>query len=286
MAKPRKTEPPETMVTPQDILDLASYPKTSRLGKGHVKDTPDLRDRSFGHLLGATTSYPEAFSLEEFYGQVKWQQETEGCVGQALAKAIYMRLKIKGVDCPEPSAEAIWTMARDLEKGKDDPLTNIGCQPRNALKAITTKGIPPESAWPLDMATINEELPWDVVQKASTFKLLGYNRVMSEGAGKLDDICNAISKRYPVAFATDITEDFEKFKGKDVFEFDFTQKRAGGHMLLACGYRTNLAGEKEVRIGNSWDTSWGDYGMAWVNAKFILDPECTDAYIITATGNF
>lgn len=44
-----------------------------------------------------------------------------------------------------------------------------------------------------------------------------------------------------------------------------TNEISGGHAIAMSGYRENAQGKREYLIHNSWGTSWGDGGYAWVS---------------------
>jgi C1A family cysteine protease len=51
---------------------------------------------------------------------------------------------------------------------------------------------------------------------------------------------------------------------------DWTQSEiSGGHAVTMSGYRENAQGKREYLIHNSWGTTWGDGGYAWVNESMV-----------------
>jgi len=51
---------------------------------------------------------------------------------------------------------------------------------------------------------------------------------------------------------------------------DWTQNEiSGGHAIAMSGYRENAQGKREYLIHNSWGTSWGDGGYAWVSENMV-----------------
>lgn len=44
---------------------------------------------------------------------------------------------------------------------------------------------------------------------------------------------------------------------------------SGGHAIAMSGYRENAQGKREYLIHNSWGTSWGDGGYAWVSENMV-----------------
>lgn len=48
-----------------------------------------------------------------------------------------------------------------------------------------------------------------------------------------------------------------------------TSEISGGHAITMSGYRENAQGKREYLIHNSWGTSWGDGGYAWVSENMV-----------------
>lgn len=72
-------------------------------------------------------------------------------------------------------------------------------------------------------------------------------------------------------------------------------KYYGGHAIVAAGYDDNLpvnANEKgALLIRNSWGTSWGDHGYAWLSYKYVTQGVALDWWTVinndwVDTGNF
>jgi hypothetical protein len=48
-----------------------------------------------------------------------------------------------------------------------------------------------------------------------------------------------------------------------------TAQISGGHAMSMAGYRVLANGKREFLLHNSWGTSWGDQGYAWVSEKMV-----------------
>lgn len=168
---------------------------------GWVPDEPDHRDFIFADLIAsggvspptADQPYQTLLFKPELMGQPTLELEDfstnspgvydqgdnmASCVANAIAMAAcYMWHQKPGEDHDhitggggkifDPSRWWIWYHARRLAGNNQEHL-NVGCNIRNAFKAMHQFGCPPESAWPyppLDPA-YSPFVPADVLQKA------------------------------------------------------------------------------------------------------------------------
>lgn len=249
-------------------------------GLGHVKDEPDERDYKARAMLGAPRGLPPEATLEHHVRSIKDQGSTSSCVGHAIGTACDTRLRRLGLVSPEPSRVAIYSAARAygrLDKGS--AFTDDGCYPRHAMKGIRDFGVPAETTWPFDASKINEELPWDVHQAASAFRITQWYRIDSVGHARVEDICNAIAQGYPVVFGMGVDDNFMNWDGKGVVPFLDAEKNLGGHMMCLVGYTTDNS-ERVFRGVNSWGIGWGNKGMFWAHEGSMKDPTAGDFYVV------
>lgn len=251
---------------------------------GYKKDVHDERDFKARALLGARrTIANEALDLQGCVSGVKDQGATSSCVGQSIGTAIDTRLRKLGKwDAPLSSSQAIYTFGRALSRlSKDESLQDGGTFPRNAMKGLKDWGVPTEQRWPFDPSHINDELPWDVMQAASANCLQAWWRIDSMGKERVEDICQALEKGYPVVFGTDIDQAFMDHSGTKPVGTPDRSKIVGGHMMCLVGYTTENSA-RVLRGVNSWGIGWGDRGFYWATEGFIMDPAAGDFYVIQA----
>lgn len=258
--------------------------KPKQFGLGWKKDSPDPRDFSAHALFGAVTRLPaDALELANYVLRVNDQGPTSSCVGQAIGKAIHVRLrKIKAAEAPEPaepSYQAIYTFARRRGLMNENAfLEDDGCIPRMAMFSIRDLGVPGEHTWPFDPATIQKDVPWDVVQEASKFLLFQWYRVTPTGSARSDAVAQALSKGYPVVFGMDLWQGFMDYRGGTLLSPG--PDHAGGHMLCILGYRRRADGSREFQVLNSWGSGWGESGYVWLHEDVICSDRADDFYVI------
>jgi len=248
-------------------------------GRGWLLDEEDSRDWQARALFGAPLHLPNEASLEEHVARVENQKKTSSCVGQAIARALHVRLRKLGFS-PEPfSAQAIYKAARRRSIPTIEPLSDDGCRPRDAMMAIQEQGVPLESEAPFNPETINENLFWDELQSASKFVVFRWWRIVGDGRGRADAIAQALAKGYPVVFGMTLWAAFDDYESGTITHEQ--PDDAGGHMMLIVGFRTRSSdGKREFRVLNSWGTGWGEGGFCWIHEDVIGGSRVGDVYAI------
>jgi len=243
-----------------------------KYGKGYLKDPEGLDQRPTRALFGAIKSLPLEASMEAFVPFIADQVETSTCTGQGIGGAIDCRLRKMGRhDAPLVSRQGIYTIGRSIDRvSTKTPLSDDGANPSQVMRGLRQWGVPTSDRWPFDPATVNEELPWDVLQEASAFEITAWWQIYSSGKSRIEEMCQALAAGYPVAFGVDVDRPFEDASGpKPIHSLDPT-KSLGGHMMHAVGYRT-VNGARQIRCVNSWGVGWGDRGLYWAEEPFFLN---------------
>jgi hypothetical protein len=276
---------PETLPElPEEILEAPPITLAQRAGGGvrgcgYKKDPVDPRDFPALKLLGAPRNLPLEASLESLVRRVRDQLSSSSCVGQSTSSAAEIRLDKMGIKHENVSAIGTYKIARtwgrSLEK---EPLEDEGAFIRQAFKGIRETGLIPERVAPFLLDTINDELTWDELQAASTYRVKEWYRISDYGTGKTEGICSAIAQGYPVVFGIDVDRAFQDHYGSGVLKAP-GKNRIGGHAMCLVGYRT-VNGSRQYRGLNSWGTSWGDKGFYWCDESFILDVSMGDACVM------
>lgn len=246
-------------------------------GLGYLRDSADWRDWSIdAHPRISAARVLAEVTLRPFAGPVADQQTSSSCVGFALAAAFDIRACLQGLPAPRISPRAIYTLAR----AGDGPLVDIGCRPRDALRAISKYGLVSEVRVPFSVEDINRPLPWDVFRAGHDARAAKYWRIDAIGNDRVDRMRQAISAGYPCFFATPVDSALDSYRAGDVVGPVRGPDR-GGHAMLAIGYRVT-DGAFDVR--NSWSSEWGDGGHCWVSPERIAGIWTTDAWCLEATS--
>ncbi len=237
---------------------------------------PVLRADRFG---ASPVSLPRNFYDLTKFSRILDQQSSSACVNFALTGSADCRLRALGFD-PEPMSPcANYTAGRRLEIGRNGVLTDDGSIPFYVFESARRYGIPSAKAWPFDMGVINKDLPFDVFQRASQFRLSNFARIEARGAARVPAVMHALYAMHPVPLGMLVGRAFMDYRpnGDPVdVELDFE----GGHMTYLVGWEDN----GEVLIGNtSWGTGYGDNGFFRIRRSKLEHASTSDLYNITIT---
>ncbi|HVJ94875.1 MAG TPA: C1 family peptidase [Labilithrix sp.] len=247
---------------------------------GYIPDAPDDRDRRFGASpILASPPLTGAASYDYRHLDSPRVQLGNSCVGQSIAAAAYLAMRIAGTPITFPSALLPYTGARLIGDPPKLPgeakLSDWGCSPRYAMLFAREHGMVAEERWRESSDTINAVPPLDVWQEGECAQLESFYRI-PDGAGSSDAIREALRRGYCPFFGMQIDERYDQI-GSRVYDAPGGKQR-GGHCQVLVGW-IDVLGAFVVR--NSWGRGFGDEGYAYVSASFI-DHYSTDKWVIRA----
>lgn len=237
---------------------------------------PVLRADRFG---AAPVSFPKNFYDLTRFSRILDQEGSSACVNFVLTGSADCRLRALGYD-PEPmSPSANYSVGRRKDVGKGPKLIDDGSIPSLVFDSARQYGIPSAKAWPFDMARINDDLPFDVFQKASQFRLSNFARIEARGSSRTPAVMHQLFAMHPVPLGMLVGRVFMDYRpnGDPV---DIETSIEGGHMTYLVGWEDY----GEVFIGNtSWGTGYGDNGFFRIRRSKLEHPSTSDLYNITIT---
>lgn len=190
------------------------------------------------------------------------QGDIGSCVGHAWAGVLRWHVKRwGGTDCPLSRLQ-IYYNARVLERTVK---SDAGCEIRNAVKAIKSKGVANEEWWPYVEEKFDDEPRVDV-RNVRDWSGLAYERVP---VGTIT-VKRALADGNPVVVGLTL---FESFESEDVERTGVVpvpdienENMVGGHAMYCVGY-----GQKKghFTIVNSWGSEWGDRGYCYIPEKYV-----------------
>ena len=242
-------------------------------GLGYLRDVADARDWLIeAHPRIASARVLAEVSLVAFSDPPEDQGGSSACVAFAVAAGFDIRARMQGLAIPRIAKRAIYTLARPW------PLLDIGCRPRDAMKAVSKHGLVAESRVPFSVDRVNEPMPWDVFRAGHGSRNAKYWRITETGNARVERVRQAVSAGFPVAFATPVDAAVDYYRAGDVIGPVRGPDR-GGHMMLIVGYRVT---DGAFLVRNSWETDFGDGGYCWVSAERIASAWCTDFWVLEA----
>ncbi len=154
----------------------------------------------------------------------------------------------------------------------------VGCGTRlGAMQhALHIDGQPVEEDWPY---IAREILPHDTWSPPSGVSSL-YFRQSANANASFADICSELDKANPVIVVMTLSRTFD-FEWDDEFVVDADEPTVPDrvHAVVAVGHGTRGT-DKLILVRNSWGTSWGDSGHAWISERY-LTPRLHQIAILT-----
>lgn len=229
---------------------------------GAIASVPDPRDFMYSKVAAISPRQPKELSLRSsFTTPVKDQLSFGTCVGQAGSGAGESHISGAGVAL---SALFVYAMCKQL-----DGIPNVeGTMPRVAMQVMQKYGVCREASLPYRALSNVFSLPPvtdSMKTEAHRFRLSAYARVST-----LAEMRQALISDGAVLGALMVCENFEPQGGK--FIPLPGGKIRGNHAIDVIGYDDDMqykysdghihTGFLEIR--NSWGSTWGDGGHAYV----------------------
>jgi hypothetical protein len=240
----------------------------------HISKTPSFEGIGAAQKFGSVRTPREHDALVDDC-LVRDQEQTSMCVGFGLTGAIYCRLHTIGIPCKPLAPQPLYGLTRMASRiNKRAKLTDDGCYPFVAQTVLSDFGVAPESAYPFNPETVNEEIDLQAIMIASQFRVSSFQRITHRGSSRVDICKRAIASGHTVPLGMMVGAEFEDYtSSKDPIGVEVGD--VGGHMTFLCGYEDG----GEVFIGcNSWGEDYGDHGFYRISREKLEHPSTTDLY--------
>lgn len=243
---------------------------SSELATGGVLDAKQFAKAPvYEGLDPGKTDLPEYVSLLKFAPRRRNQGQQGSCV--AWSSAYAARTVLEAAATGENPDRLAFSPSFLYNQIKLD-----GCQGSYIVRAMETMsrvGAVPFDEFPYDDQDCERRPDGRLLQEASSFRMLGYNRLTgSESTRGIDlhAIKEHLSKDVPVVIGMMVGGSFmHDMMGESIWhptEDDYSKMGFGGHALCVIGYDDRLEGGA-FQIMNSWGKEWGQDGVAWVRYK-------------------
>lgn len=240
-------------------------------GRGWKRSPADAPKKFGAGVRFASGDLPSSHALVVPSGFPLDQGSTNICVPSSAAACLRI---LTGQ--PLASRLEMYGMARVVDGEPIGGLKDDGCVPADMVAALTKYGACLESDWPWDPSRVNDAPPWNALRIASAYRVTGWQR-LSDDASRIDELKRALVAGHPVMFGSPVSSDYEQLPAGKVWGGPIGQID-GGHMQTAIGFDDS---KRAVRVLNSWG-QWSDGGYAWISYDWILNPDVSDLYALSA----
>jgi C1A family cysteine protease len=229
---------------------------------GWLPDLPDQRDFLYAAPTPFQRNLPTSVDLSKKCPPVYDQGQLGSCTANAIAAAIEFDQKKKFV----PSRLFIYYNERAME---NTILSDSGAQIRDGIKSVATQGAPPEKDWPYVIGDFSKKPPAKAYTDAKSDLITLYQRVIQD----LNTMQGCLASGFPFVFGFTV---YESFEGEQVAKTGIlsmpasSEKRVGGHAVLAVGYDDT---KREFIVRNSWGTDWGLKGYFKMPYAYLMSPK-------------
>jgi len=244
--------------------------------RGCLRDEPgDERGVRIGRLVGGITrELPAAVYLfPDFVERIPFQNG-ESCVGNAIAQALRVRSAIEG-DEIDPSAMAIYALARQVAEPTRWTLRDEGSYPARAIEGLESWGVVDRERWP-DDTDPRERVTVDVLEAGKVALVRGVYRIDEAGEERGLRIRQALYDRRPVFWCRMIDVAYERLG--DTLYRGLSGSPVGGHAGCLVGY--DAAG---VWDAGSWSRTHGRDGFAHIAWSFVQSDDAFSFYVFTTS---
>lgn len=206
-----------------------------------------------------------------------WDQgETGSCTGHASGKVLQLRRALEGLPAQphRPSPFFLYANARLVEGTIDQ---DAGASIRDVGQQASLRGFCGDDIWATDPSNPTNLLraPSPEAYKAATPEIgLQFSWLPGSGASLTHAIKVSLITKNPVLFGITVYESFESDR---VAATGFvplpgqSEQILGGHALAIVGWNDHMNGGA-FEIANSWGSTWGDRGYAWLKYEYVENP--------------
>lgn len=225
--------------------------------KPSIKDSRDLVYQS------TDTALPVSVDLRKYDSRIEDQETLGSCTANAITSGYEVLVKILYPEkFKELSRLFLYYHSRLFSNELD---ADNGAYIRDGLKSVKNYGICSEDLWPYNIAKFANQPAPPCYLDAVKRKITNYSTLYT-----VEEIKNVLANNKPVIVGVEIFLDFLNVsKENPIVKLPSTYTySSGNHALLIMGYNNETS---SFLIKNSFGTSWGDNGYAWIPYTYITE---------------
>jgi len=265
---------------------LAQTSLRSRLQttRGTMASTP-ATGKGSGAATAARMGLQPTVDLRPFFSPIENQGQLGSCTANAAVALVeYFERKAFNTYL-DASRLFVYKTTRNLLGWTGDR----GAYIRSAMGALVLFGSPPERYWPYDGRPSSQNTRFDQEPSAfcyafaSNYQSIKYLRLDTANVTPsqlLDNIKTYLSAGFPCMFGFPVYQEFMTPDSQGHVAFPSPNSTFfGGHAIVAAGYDNNItvgADKGALLVRNSWGTSWGLQGYAWLSYRYVTEALAVD----------
>lgn len=235
-------------------------------GYGYLPDRPDPRD--FVYRPRAVRR-PQSVDLRAKMPPVWDQGQLGSCTAFALTGAVAFLHGFVG------SQLWLYYKERALEHTTRQ---DAGAEVRDGIKVLAKLGLPPEAAWPYDVAKFAKRPPTKATAAAKQELISEYRRLAT-----LNDYLDCLASGSPFVIGITVYESFESQAVAASGQVPMPrpgEQQVGGHAVCVAGYDSS-----GFIVRNSWSADWGMAGYFHLPTPYLASADLAgDAWTITGAS--
>lgn len=267
---------------------------------GYIPDIGDFRDLTIKTVdeqvlpksLDVNNSdLPRLIDNKKWVSNIEDQSKLGACVAHGCTSIFeYMEKKSSGkyVD-----GSRLFTYWNARKYGNFDTNQDTGAYVRSGIKSIVMNGICEESLFPYNIARFKEQPSQFLYSNAQQFKAVKYMRLDDGTPNLIQRMKNVVASGLPIVFGFTVFESlYDVSRQVPVVPFPSRdEKIVGGHCVYIVGYdddapsRNSRDGNETTGgflFANSWSTSWGNGGYAYIPYQFFEQGIAMDCWTISS----
>lgn len=229
-------------------------------GMGWLPEPPDYRDFQLEvhrpDLLGDAPSLSS--DLRAYCPPIRNQGSLGSCTAFGSLGAFQIVTKKNGLIVHTGSELFEYYESRRLINTINQ---DSGAYVRDAIKVLVNLGTAPDEDWPYDIGKFTAPPPGPAYQHALSYQALKYISVPNDQTA----IKQVLSSGYPVVIGFSVPANFPMGQFTGLIPMP-AGNIIGGHCVDIVGHDDS---KQAWLIRNSWGTSWGEAGYAWMPYAFL-----------------
>lgn len=238
-------------------------------------------DRTFEDNVGkfGVASVPNdgLIDLRKWCSPVENQRELSSCTANSIVGALEYLQIYNGQPYVDLSRLFVYYNTRLATQNQEQ---DNGSVIHYGFFSLTTIGVCAENNWPYDVTKVTTRPSWAAYRDAYANKIGSYYSIATPvGRDRNTLIRHSLLAHHPVVFGMIVDRDYQTYSSGIVKMPSSNRVGSGGHCQMIVG--------EDMKNGlwlvrNSWGTSWGIDGYAWVPHEYLDVSGASDFWVATA----